>query len=157
MNNLIYICLYSLSGNNIKSKGASLLFKTLQESNSTLKSVNLGLNLLDDECMNALGEFVKHSKYLEQVHIGYNNISDKGIAILSTYIIGNETLNVIGLWECIEITNKSLPDFIKMIESSCIGIIDIRATSISDNKILMLPLLRNILRHRKPRIQYNER
>lgn len=137
----------SFAGNNITSKGASLLFNTLRESKLNVRTVNLYRNQLDDDCMKSLGFYVKENNNVEGVFIGENNITDKGIGAFSSSIIGNVTLKKFGISSNDEITNRSVPVLINLIEKSSIESICTYGTSISQSNIFAVALSMNIFKN----------
>lgn len=124
-----------ISYNEMTSKGASLLFDTLRECNSVLCHINLSYNQFDDKCMKDLGEFIECDHFLERLTIsgyeetglGYedkkrenNGVTDKGVEILSEYLIGNTSLIHLELDGNKGITAASIPLFIEIVKKSCI-------------------------------------
>lgn len=148
VNNLtrFFSVLNSLSDNNMHSKGASLLFKTLSNCKSSISVLNLSSNGLDDECMKDLGELILDSTTLEYLRLDYTKITDKGIEILSSYLIGNTTLKRLGVSGNSEITRESVPYIHQIIKSSCLVELDLSHSSIEYAtyeeifKLLKLPL-----------------
>ena len=110
------------------SKGASILFDHLNKHKSILAKINLNDCQMDDECIESLGNYIKNNEYIEIICLGNylqgnNKITDKGIEILSNYLIGNKTFKELMLNKNKGITDKSIPFLMKMIETS--HIIDI--------------------------------
>lgn len=128
------ICGHSLESNNIASEGASVLFGTLKECNSIMSNLNFLWNQLDDECMKQLGEYIQDNKYVEILRLGGNDIADKGVKILSEYLIGNFTLKELDLSFNRELTDASAPYLIEMINKSSIVNMGLGNTSISGEK-----------------------
>ncbi len=120
--------------NDVTSKGVSVLFGTLRECNSVVSKLNLSNNEIGDECMKQLGEYVQDNEHLERLILGYTQITDKGIEAFSEYLVGNTKLKVLDLSDNKEITDASVPDLIEIAKKSCITKIDIRYTSISEEK-----------------------
>ena len=117
--------------NKITSKGASLLFNTLKECKSSVDTIDLGSNGLDDNCMESLGEFIQTSQTIENTNIGHNKITDKGIKILLPYLIGNITIKYLGISLNKGITDKSVPLIKDIIQKSNVKDINIYETSIT--------------------------
>lgn len=117
----------------VTSKGAIMLFDTLRECNAIVSTLILSGNKLDDDCMSSLGELISHSDYLEILNICNNNITDKGIELLSDHIIGNGKLKDLNLSNCGQITDASFPIFMELAKSSSITYIEVWGTSISDS------------------------
>ena len=97
-----------------------ILFETLKEIKSKLIKIILDSNLLDDECMNMLGEFIQYSETIEKITISRNIITDKGIEILSEHLIGNITLKTLDISGNEGITDKSLPYLIDIAKKTSV-------------------------------------
>eukprot|EP00300_Choanocystis_sp_HF-7_P008259 c15813_g1_i1.p1 GENE.c15813_g1_i1~~c15813_g1_i1.p1 ORF type:complete len:173 (+),score=10.61 c15813_g1_i1:881-1399(+) len=110
----------TVCGNNITSKGASVLFDTLKECNSNVSILDFYDNQLDDECMKQLGEYLQDNEYVNEMGLGGNEITDKGIEILLEYLVGNITLKELNLVGNKGITDASAPYLIHAIKKSCI-------------------------------------
>ncbi len=106
------------------------MFGTLRECNSVVSWLNLSYNEIDDECMKQLGEYVQDNEHLEILDISNNNITDKGIEIISEYLIGNTIINDLYLHGNEGITDVSAPYLIDIAKKSCITKIDVEHTSI---------------------------
>jgi len=144
------------SSNKITSKGASILFNTLKECKSSIETINLNFNQLNDDCMESLGQFIQNSQTIKNIDIGKNKITDKGIEILLPYLIGNTTFKIFDfLWNK-GITDKSIPLLIEIIQKSNIQDINIDETSITNKSILVVPLIKNIFKNGSDKI-YMER
>lgn len=130
------------------SPEASMLFDTLRASNSTISYVNLGFNKnLDDLCMKSIGEYIKWNKSIQKIHVNSNQISDAGIDILCPYLDGNTSFKQMIFRGNKRISNKSIPKFIKMIESSFLEHVGIEETSITEKNILVAPLACGALKY----------
>lgn len=136
----------SVVGNRITSKGVSKLLKTLKDCNAGVKKINLYGNELDDTCMESVGEYIEQNQEIESIWVGDNRISDKGIELLSDYLIGNYTFVSLSAQANRNITNQSMPNFLDMASKSAIKEIDIFATSVSEEnqaeiqKLLDIPI-----------------
>lgn len=108
----------NLEGNKLTSRGVSLLFKSLGESLLIIREIHLNFNKIDDECMDAVGEFIKKNKHIMAINLNQNRISNKGIDILAPYFVGNTTFKSLALNGNERIGNESYKSFIKMIEGS---------------------------------------
>ncbi len=126
--------LHSLKDNNITSKGASILFDYLKQTSSTISAVNLSGNKIDDACMTSLGEYIQSNQYIMHVYICYNKVTDKGIEILSEYILGNITLKQLNLNCLLGVTDASTPFLIDIAKMSYITSIGLNNTLISFEK-----------------------
>ncbi len=109
-----------------------MLIDTLRECNSVISVLDLSINEIDDECMKQLGEYIQDNEHLERLEIG-SKVTDKGIEMLSEYLIGNTTLKELNLSNK-GITDVSVPYLIDIAKKSCITEIDIENTSISEEK-----------------------
>lgn len=123
----------SLNVNEITSKGASYLLTRFKECNSTLTYLTLSSNLLDDNCMKQVGEYIQESEYLFGLSIG-NNVTDEGIEILSQHLIGNTTLKELWLSLNAGITDISSPYLFEIAKRSSISKLNLHGTSISFEK-----------------------
>lgn len=90
-------------------------------------------NELDDECMESLGEYAQDNEHLECMKIG-NRVTDKGVEILSKYLIGNTKLEELSLSFNQGVTDASVPFLIEFAKKSSILRIDYFETSISDEQ-----------------------
>ena len=81
--------------------------------------------------MESLGKFIQNSQTIEQIDIGDNIITDKGIEILLPYLIGNITIKYLNISYNKGITDKSVPLLIDIIQKSNIENMDINKTLIS--------------------------
>jgi len=131
--------------NNLGIKGASMLFNTLIESKSEIKTLSLYDNKLDDKCMESMGKFIKNSQTIESIGICYNRITDKGIKTLHPYLIGNRILKRFDISQNEGITDKSIPLLNEIIQKSSIENINIEETSIINQNIFVILLIKNIL------------
>lgn len=87
--------------------------------------------------MEALGEYIQESQTIRDITLNsspkYKGISDKGIDILFTYIIGNITLRYLSFSDNKCITELSTNTFKEMAKSTCINHIYTVGTSISES------------------------
>lgn len=137
----------SLGGNNITSRGASILFDRLRVHESSVKDLNLTDNKLDDDCMMMLNAYISNNRSVEHVNIGSNRISDKGIEILSENFTGNPSFKELVIQHNQTLTDNSLPFLIKMIESSSIERLDVTRTLLTRLNVLIAPLALNVFRN----------
>ena len=110
------------------------MFDTLRECNSVVSYLYLSHNQIDDECMKQLGEYLQDKEHIEILELGDTKITDKGVEILSEYLIGNITLKELLLHGNKGITDASVPYLVEMINKSCIVRINLYETSISEEK-----------------------
>jgi len=127
--------IYSLSYNEITSKGGIILFETMKQ-HKYIEFIDLNKNYIDDECMESLSDFLKDNQTIKGIHIGgysfkESKITDKGIEILSNGLIGNICLNKLYLEHNKGITGESI-DLLKEISmKSDLKEINLDMTSIS--------------------------
>ena len=93
--------------------------------------------------MESLGEFIQNSKTIVNINICNNKITDNGIEILLPYLIGNEMLKRCDISFNRGITDNSVPLLVEIIKNSSIEDIIILRTSITNQNILVAPLIRN--------------
>ena len=110
------------------------MFDTLRECNLIVSKLSLYGNEIDDECMKQFGEYVQDNEHLERLEIGKIKISDKGIEIISEYLIGNTKLKELDLKYNKGITDVSVPYLIEIAKKSCITQMVVEYTSISEEK-----------------------
>lgn len=91
-------------------------------------------NLIDDDCIIPMAEYIQSSNSLEILHLSNNFVGDKGIELLSKELAGNTSLKELNLHGNTKITNNSLPCLIELINKTGITYIDITMTGISDDK-----------------------
>lgn len=137
-----------MSSNKLKSIGASFLFDTLKDMKSEIVCLDISSNGLDDDCMTSLSEFIQQSKFLEELKVCYNLISDKGVEILSKHLIGNTAIKKLDLSSNKKITDTSIPILIKAIESSQMFYVNISMTEVTLNSALVVPLAHNVMKYK---------
>lgn len=96
--------------------------------------------------MSSLGEYIQENDYISKIGIGHNQISDKGIEIISKYLVGNTQISKLDISGNKNITNHSIPFLMEMIKNSAIKLIDFRQTSINNKNELMTVLCLNRLK-----------
>ena len=69
-----------------------MILDALRDSKARIDHLNLYGNPIDDECMEHLGAFVDNHKSLRLLILSNTLITDRGIKILSNYLIGNTHL-----------------------------------------------------------------
>lgn len=98
--------------------------------------------------MPAIGDFIKCNSHLIMLNISINNgITDRGIEILAEYLNKTKSFKHLSLEGCRNITDRSIPVLLRVIESSHIEEISIIYTSITVQTILVLPLASNALKY----------
>lgn len=127
-----------------------MLFSILNENNLHYMLVNMNGNLLNDDCMEVLRIYLQNNDEIEFILIGNNKITDKGIEILLPGIIKSINLNSIDISYNVGITDKSI-QFLNDIVSRKVNICEVRihGTLISEQKLLVIQLISNILMKKK--------
>lgn len=82
--------------------------------------INFHGNMLDDTAMENLAAYIENNDCITHLDISMNNITDKGIEILSHSIIGHPTLKTLIIGFNGDITDASVPNILKMINESSI-------------------------------------
>ncbi len=96
------------------------MFGTLRECNSAVSDLYLYYNGIDGECMKQFGEYVQDNEHLEILRLGSNKVADKGIEMISEYLIGNTKLKELEVYDIKGITDESVPYLIEIAKKSCI-------------------------------------
>lgn len=112
-------------------------------------------NLLDDDCMDTLGEYIKCNNNLKIVSFGKNKVSDRGVAILANYLDGNTSLKYLSFIGNVEISNYSISIISKMIESSRIVSLFVDETSITRRNSFAISLAKNQLNYGEDKLDLN--
>lgn len=139
--------MYSLNNNMIMSRGATLLFHILKEKKLYLTGLYLSNNQIDDDCMHALGEYIHHNHIIQNVNIGQNKISSKGIKDLAPHLTAHPALKNLIIQLNPNINDDCVPSLIKMIETSRIEDINIGRTSISQQNAIAVLLACNKIKN----------
>lgn len=125
-----------------------MLFDCLRNSQAGIKHIDINFTKIFNEVsMKSLGEYIKQNKSIEHILISSTQVSDVEIEILTPYLNGNTTLKRLDLSSNKNMTDKSIPFLMKMIETSKIEKIHIYNTSITNPAILEVPLALNALKH----------
>lgn len=87
--------------------------------------------------MKSLGELLQSDQSIENIYIGDDfdvegSITDKGIEILSEYLIGNTTLKSLCICGNSNITDASVPFFLEVANKTCINHINLWCTGVSE-------------------------
>lgn len=136
---------YSLHRNSFTSEGAANLFDLLK-SFPDIETIDLSTNIIDDECMQALGELISANNTLKSVNLsaGWGDttkITTRGVEILSSYVIGSTVLEELDFNSNSKITEDALEILSEMVLGSSIRSLNVRGTQISKDgkaKLLML-------------------
>lgn len=126
--------LHSLGYNKINSVGSMALFKALNECNAKLTRIEMNENMLDDDCMKVLSECIQGDHLYDYLNLGNNNITDKGLEILSEGLIGNTTLKEITFIGNQGITDASTEYLVEVVKKSCITKLELEFTSMTSEK-----------------------
>ncbi len=132
--------------NEITSIGAILLFGFFKINKLKLKQIDISYNILDDNCIKSLGEYIHDNVFIERIMIGNSKVTDEGIKILSHYFDGNVKLKWFDISGNEQITDKSITSLEKIIESSCIERLNIKDTGIKQKGIINIYLINNMLK-----------
>lgn len=111
--------------------------------------LHLAVNQLDDECLKSLGEYIQDNDYLEIVNLCNNQITDKGIQILTGYLIGNVVLKELKLDFIKQITNDSVMNLTEIAKATNVKVIGIFKTSIAEEKIKEIKEMLRIPTHQR--------
>lgn len=101
------------------------MFNTLIECKSFVSILNITDNLLDDECVSLIGDYIQSSHYLEELSFGGPNITDLGIDTLADYLVGNTTMKHLHVHGNDRMTDASLYSLIDIAKCSHINNISI--------------------------------
>lgn len=126
--------MHSLVGNGLTSRGVAILFDRFKNCHSTISWISITENNVDDNCMAALGEYIKHNENIAGVYVMYAQISDRGVEILSDHILGNKTIYQFDFQGNVGITDQSAQYFIDIAKNTYVNNIYVSDTSISDEK-----------------------
>lgn len=146
-----------LSGNRVSAEMMSMFFDRLRDINTQIENIWLNNCRLDDQFMKSLGLLIKANTSIENINVGTNMITDKGIEILGQYINSSTTLRSLSLQGNKGIIDKSVPILIKMIESSRLESVNIDDTSITQKRLLIVPLTHNVLKYGANKLNLEEK
>lgn len=127
-----------------------MLFNTIKECKVSVTHIFLNENRIGDECFKSLGELLQNNETIQHIEINgnhcLNKITDKGIEVLCSYLIGNLILKSLDFSKNQLITENSVP-FLKEIASiSYLNNIVLEDTSISSTSqqdiksLLLVPI-----------------
>jgi len=125
------------------------LFDILKECKSlTIVNIDLSENKLDDNFIQSLGELLlQNSQSIKVIKIASNKLTNKGIEKLLPYLIGNKILKKLDISNNKKITKKSFILLNEIIDKSTIEDINIKETTIGEEKSLTFPLAINIIKN----------
>ncbi len=126
--------------------GIKEFFETVNKQENKIESVVLNDNIIDDECMKAVGEFIQRNKTLKKIELSKsnprikngNNITDKGVEILVDTIAGNTTLRELILDGYKGITTVSIPYLAELATKTYVKEISIEKSSLLKNELKKL-------------------
>lgn len=141
-----------MSHNCTSATAASRLFDSLKENNLSVSQLDLSNNSLNDSCMKSLGEYIQSNKHIEEVHIG-NHVTDKGVEILLTYLAGNTSLKELWMDRNLQITDKSIPFCLQILNSSHLQVLNIINGGVTQLNELVIPQARNVMKYGATKLQ----
>lgn len=118
-------------GNLITSIGAMALFDALKESNAKVEELELHRNRLSDECMDSLGEYLQSAQTVKHLGLGGNKLTNFGVEILSSYIIGDVTLKALWLYRNRKLTSLASQCLKDVAQKSYVTDISLYQTKVS--------------------------
>lgn len=109
-----------------------MLFNSLKAIESKISFVSLTRTHIDDDAMDALGEYIESNPSIQNIWLSRCLITDKGIECLSDYLYGNSNLKSLNIEENKGITDKSTPYLVNIIRRSVITKLFFYGTLITD-------------------------
>ena len=107
----------SLCDNDIDDTDVFQLASALSKNDSKLSRLALTSNNIKDESVQHLAEMLKTNRYLTQLWLGFNQITNHGVPILTDVLAHhNKTLHVLSLSSNYPVTDSSLDFLINMLE-----------------------------------------
>ena len=122
------LSLISLAGNNIGPLGCVEIAKLFDISKSQLTSLNLSYNNITDKGVKVLSEVLVNNNKLHSLDLSGNNITDKGVKILSEVLVDNNKLRSLDL-SVNNITDKG----VKLLSESLVNNNKLRSLNLSGN------------------------
>lgn len=119
----------------------------MKKTKSSIEILKLNGNSINDNSLSLLGDHVKATNVMIEIHLSSNDITDNGIEILCPYLMGNNRLRVLDLSWNPKISEKSTSSLLKLVESSLLDTLSIEGTSIQNKNILISRLVANKLRN----------
>lgn len=147
----------SLDKNEISAAGATKLFSSFRKANSNVTEIKLKGNRLDDDCMQPLGEYIKFNKSIKNIDLADNNLTDNGIETIGTHLTSNHTLRSFIISGNRRVTDKSITNILKFIESSNIENVEVNDTMITRQSMLIAPLAQNIIKHGAEKLNFQRK
>lgn len=111
-----------------------MLVKQLKESDNKIISIDLSSNLVNNQCMNDIGDFLSDDEYLECFKLDKNELTDKGIKIISDYLVGNTTLLEFTIGENLGITDFAIPYLTDIANQTAVMNFNLWSTAVSSEK-----------------------
>ncbi len=124
--------LRSINAAKITQTGFRLLLEALKEYNPRLIKLEFYSIELTDEWMKPLCEYLQSNNVIEELNLSRNKITDKGVEMLSESLMDKSSLQKLNLRENFEISDVSIPNLQKIIESS--GVVHIEIYSFKMKK-----------------------
>lgn len=119
---------------------------------SSIKTIIINSNCLDDNCIQSLGELLADNESIEDIFLGGNMITDKGINILMTYLLRNKNLKNLNLSKNKGITNASIKALKDIIFETNIEGLDLSGASVSNQEIILMASLLGLKYNKTRRI-----
>jgi len=107
----------------------------LKSNNESIVKISMHHTDFDDDSIEIFGRLIKQNKNICSIDLTGNKITDKGVEMLSEYIIGNTSINKIYLVMNKGITNYSLEIIKNMVKTSYISCFDVYMTNINNKEI----------------------
>ncbi len=133
-----------LSDSRITPKGLSLLFQTLKECKSEIKSIKFDKSGFTQDHMILIGEYVQGNQHLESLNMGWNKLDDRSIEVLADHLIGNTSLKYLGIREHIHVTDASAPFLMEIAKKSNLVKMDLDFTRLGYENISNIKKLLSI-------------
>lgn len=115
----------------VTSKGAISLFEMLRDYNN-LNQLELQHNLINDDCMDALGELLLDNPSITHIDISGCKLTNNGIEILCGKLFGNTSLLNIRLSDHPRIDKESFKYFMDLATMTAIEFIGISGCGIDE-------------------------
>jgi len=132
--------------NLITSEGINIFFNQLiSNKKNHLKCINLSENMLDDSCIESLGQLIKSKKSIEELFLRKNKLTDKGIETLSHCIIGDTSLSILDISGNDGVTNNSYEYLKNMVQQSSIRTLNLTYSSLSKENMDSIEKLLKVL------------
>lgn len=114
----------------------------------TIKTLILEFNQIDDQCVDALGNYLRSNRHIQTLNLTDNRISINGIKALGEYLQGNRTLRHLVLFKGnIMQGSPFAPIYADLMKMSRIE--SLTSTSIEpyQTKVIAIPAWKNVIRN----------